>query len=418
MKNFSKITIILFKICLFSVLGFMVIEQLSHYFRNDDVSSLHYKKFYHHKQDTYPTFSVCIASYRGGLFKDVLGVHKAELYSHHLQGKLKEDLYNISKFDYDDVVVDVRKLFEFYHRKTKGKDGKLLTKITKEFDEVFQISYRNHEKLCFTKKEIEGIDQHLIKIDLMKISANWLETHDSQCLVYVHLKGQFLRSLGKPAVSLIGKDLFEEKTDECLTERGLYGRKPKTDSDFLYTIKSRINSVDVLRKRQDADEKCNRTLQNDDAKYLEYLIQKIQCIPPFMGYFVNGPEKQTNLPECNKKDLYKLAFNYSVEDNFDVTAKHYLQPCTQMSSVITTTESKKKNPNTNKPSVALSFEYPVEYRETLNQREYSIYDLWSQIGGIMGIIIGYSLMQIPKTIENTFIWSQEFHNKKRYEISK
>ena len=176
--------------------------------------------------------------------------------------------------------------------------------------------------------------------------------------------------------------------------------------------------MDVLRKRQDADEKCNRTLQNDDAKYLEYLIQKIQCIPPFMGYFVNGPEKQTNLPECNKKDLYKLAFNYSVEDNFDVTAKHYLQPCTQMSSVITTTESKKKNPNTNKPSVALSFEYPVDYRETLNQREYSIYDLWSQIGGIMGIIVGYSLMQIPETIENTFIWSQEFHNKKRYEISK
>lgn len=416
MTNSTKITIILFKICLFSVLGFMVIEQLNHYFKNDDVSSLHYKKFYHHKQDTYPTFSVCIASYRGGLFKDALGVHKAELYSHHLQGKLNEDPYNISSLDYDDVVVDVRKLFELYHRKSKGIDGKLLTTMTQDFDEVFQLSYQNHEKICFTKKEVEG-DQHLIEVDLMKISADWLDTHDSQCLVYIHLKGQFLRSLGKPAATLIGKDLFEEKSDVSLMGRGLCGKKPEANSVFLHTIKSRINSVDVLRKRYDADEKCNRTLQNDDIQYLEHLIQTIQCIPPFMGDYVNGLVSQTNLPECDKKKLYKLAFNFSVEDSFDAVAKHYLQPCTQMSSVVTTTESQKKSPNTNKPSVALSFEYPVEYRETLNQREYSIYDLWSQIGGVVGIIVGYSLMQIPQTIERTFVWSQEFH-KKRYEMAK
>ena len=50
-------------------------------------------------------------------------------------------------------------------------------------------------------------------------------------------------------------------------------------------------------------------------------------------------------------------------------------------------------------TLALKLDYPVEYRETINQRAYNFYALWSQIGGIVGIIVGYSLMQIPEVIE-------------------
>ena len=140
-------------------------------------------------------------------------------------------------------------------------------------------------------------------------------------------------------------------------------------------------------------------------------------MPPFMKNLAKISDPKTVLPKCDKDQLYSLAFNYSVGDNFDAISNSYLPPCTQMSSVVTTSGNQKKIPKSNEPSVAISFEYPTEYRETINQREYGVYDLWSHIGGIVGIIVGYSLMQIPQTIEDTLIWSQDFQNK-RSQVSK
>ena len=105
MKTFTKVTILVFRLFLFSILGYMIVEQVTHFIRNDDVSSMRYNKFSSHREDIYPTFSICIASYRGGLFKDDLGVNRAEVYTTYLQGKLKEtglnNDYNISELECD-----------------------------------------------------------------------------------------------------------------------------------------------------------------------------------------------------------------------------------------------------------------------------------------------------------------------------
>ena len=384
----------------------MVIEQVSHYLRNDDVSSLRYQKFTHHQEDVYPTFSLCIASYRGGLFKDFLGVNRAEVYSNYLQGMLKDiglnHEYEISEINFEEAVLNVGKIFQLYYRKSKRMDGKSKTKMTMSFDEVFKVSYQNHEKICFSKKESEE-EKILMQKDMVQLSADWLASHDSQLTIHIHLKGQFLRSLGKPSAILIGKDLFQEKS--------------QTNPDFVKSIKANINSMDILRKRYDADDKCNRTLKNDDMKWLKTFAEKLQCHPPFFGYIANTSEFQNNFPKCEKEKLNKIAHNFSADNNFDVIANFYEPPCTQMSSVVTTTEKQKKSPRDGVSSVAVSFEYPTEYRETVNQREYSAYDLWSQIGGIVGIIVGYSLMQIPESAGKALVWCQEFHGK-RYELQK
>ena len=242
MKNFNKVTILSFKIFLVSLLGFMVIEQVSHYLRNNDVSSLRYQKFTHHQEDVYPTFSLCIASYRGGLFKDILGVNRAEVYFNHLQGLLIDvglnHEYEISEIKFEEAVLNVRKIFQLYYHKSKRMNGKSKTNIIKSFDDVFTVSFQNHEKICFSKKEIEE-EKILMQKDMVQLSADWLASHDSQLSIYIHLKGQFLRSLEKPSAILIGKDLFQEKSQINL--------------GFIKSIKANINSMDILRKRYDAD---------------------------------------------------------------------------------------------------------------------------------------------------------------------
>ena len=196
----------------------------------------------------------------------------------------------------------------------------MITKFTENFDEVFKVSYQNHEKLCFTKTEIIGEEQ-LMKADMVKLSADWMSTHNSQLGIHMHLKGQFLRTLAKPAETLIGTDLFEGKG--------------KRDLGFLHSIKVKINSMDILRMRHDADENCNATLKDDDEKWLHELINKVQCMPPFMKNLAKISDPKTELPKCEKDQLYSLAFNYSAGDNFDAISNSYLPPCTQMSSVVT-----------------------------------------------------------------------------------
>ena len=42
--------------------------------------------------------------------------------------------------------------------------------------------------------------------------------------------------------------------------------------------------------------------------------------------------------------------------------------------------------------------YDETYRETINREAFSLADLWSQVGGFVGIFVGYSIMQIPATV--------------------
>ena len=390
----------MFKFALFAFLGYMVYIQLKEYFSNQDVSSLLYKKFQHHKEDIYPTFSVCIVSYNGRLFEEKLG-NMTKLYWKYLRGKDESDENSFANLNYDDVVMDTKMLLNKYQRKTKTNDGKFTTEQFVEFEQVFQIIYQDPNEICFGKKE-RNEEGRLIKYDLVNINAKWVPSSDwSECHVYFHQKGQVIRTLTKPTINLFGKSLRNGKL--------------KGNKGFKYIIRMRSNAMEVLRKRSDAVEGCNSTLLDDNNRWRESLIEQIQCVPTFMRRFV--PVLSDLWPKCSPNQLQKLEDIYSPYDDFDAAGKHYLPPCTQTTSVVTSTENVELVENPNSTSLVLKFEYPIDYRETINKRAFIVYDLWSQIGGIMGIIVGYSLMQIPETFENIFIWTKNLHTSAKTKIN-
>ena len=69
-----------------------------------------------------------------------------------------------------------------------------------------------------------------------------------------------------------------------------------------------------------------------------------------------------------------------------------------MSSVVTNTEDIVYLDNTNMSTLIFKFNYEENYRETINREAFSLADLWSQVGGFVGIFVGYSIMQIPATV--------------------
>ena len=117
-----------------------------------------------------------------------------------------------------------------------------------------------------------------------------------------------------------------------------------------------------------------------------------------MKPFVNKNTYQ--LPICNFKQHRQVVYEYSPYDDFDAAGKLYLPPCSEMSNIVTVNENVARFDNTNITNLILKFEYPTNYRETVNKRSFNVYDLWSQIGGVVGIIIGYSMAQIPETLQN------------------
>ena len=162
----------------------------------------------------------------------------------------------------------------------------------------------------------------------------------------------------------------------------------------------RSTAMEVLRKRPDANEKCNDTLVDDDSQWRRTLIHENQCIPAFMRRFVTDPYNINHISQCSPQQHWRVVYKYSPYNDFDATGKLYLPPCSEMRSTVTVTDDVARFDDQNRTTLILKFEYPTHYRETVNHQAFNGYDLWSQIGGIVGFMIGYSIGQIPETIEN------------------
>ena len=71
-----------------------------------------------------------------------------------------------------------------------------------------------------------------------------------------------------------------------------------------------------------------------------------------------------------------------------------------MSSIVTTSNALTRIANRwrkRKFDLKFNLEYSVNtYKETLNKKAFDLASLWSQIGGFIGIFLGYSLLQIPQ----------------------
>ena len=102
---------------------------------------------------------------------------------------------------------------------------------------------------------------------------------------------------------------------------------------FKYIVRMRSNAVEVLRRRPDAIEACNDSLVEDDNQWRKSVVEKIQCVPTFMERFF--PNTTDTWPNCNPDQLKIAQDLYSPQDNFEAGARHYLPPCTQISTVVT-----------------------------------------------------------------------------------
>ena len=173
----------------------------------------------------------------------------------------------------------------------------------------------------------------------------------------------------------------------------------QTVSCFLtYTIGLHVTSIDVLRKRQNAPTPCNEKLYQEDNQWIESAINALNCTPSFLKRFTqNLVASNTTLDNqvCTQRQYSNFKNLYSPESRFRKIASLYMQPCVEMRSTVSSTHSLISFNVTTVMRLIFKIGYEDEgYRETTNYRAFGLLSLGSQIGGFIGMFLGYSLLQV------------------------
>ena len=194
---------------------------------------------------------------------------------------------------------------------------------------------------------------------------------------------------------------------------------------FSYEVNLRINTVEVLKKRPNAVIPCNELLRDEDNLWINKAIEIVGCVPPFFKRFVwNSTLNGNSLisDTCNMNQFNSFATEYTAKYNFGNISKLYIEPCYQTTNVVSLAQSLIPlnddffSSMASKMSVKIRIEYAMKgYKKATNNRAFGILSLWSQIGGFVGMFLGYSLLQLPslvwKNIQNTInIMSKDNEN--------
>ena len=394
----------IFQLTCFGLAGYMVYVQLKTYFANQDLSTVTYENFQNGAEDVFPTFTICAV---GGLWilKDnkLPKGHTTREYAEVLSGQL-HDQKNYSSIKFDHVIINVNKLVSDFCTTTDTGAKIIRTKLSvcgrKNSNSSLRINHLDSEKICVTKEDFQTTT--LVEMDL--IGLTMLEHPEGYRLknamldidFYIHQKGQLLRSLKRPSYHLDRRritDLLKTKKEKGITK----AMKKETAINVV--------SVDVLRKRMDSINPCDPQLQDEDNQIRHSIMNVVGCIPAFNRFFLNESlllNKSSMYPACNRSEYKRI---YQLHRNVLQAKDLYTQPCTRMNNIVTTTDSITNTERLFSDLVftqsGLKIEFNLNYlsqsyREIVNTLGFDMATLWSQVGGFIGMFLGYSLLQVPE----------------------
>ena len=169
----------------------------------------------------------------------------------------------------------------------------------------------------------------------------------------------------------------------------------KYQNDKILELK--LNRDTVLRKRPVATDPCNMGIENYDEYLQEAVSNETQCIPPF---WKNRLNVRSNLNECTTQETLRKIHNRTMLNK--KMLKDFDKPCVEMfSSVIWSwlpldASLEKKISSKIYP---VKFIYLEKYYEEIEYSQaFNPESLISNLGGFIGIFLGYSLMQLPELL--------------------
>ena len=373
----------------------MTVTQSVGFLENRDSSTISYSHFNQDPSDQYPTFSICVKGTdiyweNEEFMYDSSGVTSAE-YVEILKGygfkyKVNEgsqlsekesvDIHNVSMINFEYVRLNPTNIiigsdFITNHENSTVHFGSSDAEKS-NLDEIpFHIGYRSPDETCFTRNST--YEPNLLrKHDLVFLNDLFLTPGPHSNLemkIIVHYPGQLLRHYDNPRYS---STFYSYDKDQIL--------------EF------RISHVITLKKRPNANVRCDDAIQNDDTRFQEKVVQRIGCIPVYWkSLMLHKKEMEVCKTSKQLRDAYFLIAN--IKDFME----SYDPPCVEMNTMVIVNKDLPQE----KDQLRITIRYTEDaYQEIVNIVDMSFLEFFAQWGGYVGIFCGYSFLQIPELVKN------------------
>lgn len=395
--------------------AYLVSLQFIRYSENADTPKIKFKRFNESPEgtDVYPDLSFCFlgaTEIPNGTAADLKQIYKIGYLKKHnlglkeyhksLQGKVS-NISRVLEVDFNKASMGLKDVILNHEVVSNEQHGGDSMGATKYIQKTFQIP----GMVCFTRQ----FGKHLKNNELLLRERFTLRLKNVFVHTFVHYPGQLLRTV-------FGNDRFDKSA--------LTMTKDRLPLSNRYDIK--LTQMTVIKRRPDAISPCDPN-PSDDERFWKAIFTQIACLPSYWKNFApvnstmlqcktsNELEKLNDMTSASIRKIYlapdkKGSLRKGIFEKERILSS-FATPCNEMGLVVTSqiTPSKifvkrtgtkngeklKTKLEDTTSDVVIKFVYQMRtYLEIRNERDYGLDSLWSNIGGFVGIFIGYSLLNL------------------------
>ena len=391
-----KITYYFFHLICTSATIFFVSFCLYKYSLNKDLSQVTYKEFHKTNENIYPSLTLCFASifYEGNLKE--YGVQSINEYANFMDGEYWND--RMIDVNYEKVTLNISDYVLGFVSKTPAwtawipyGDEYIIYDHTKNIQTLKNGSISTYDWIPKMYTSYAGSVQKCMTVDIPFTQGKkvWTFAAVFNSIIFpnrtrpayyefgikVHYPGQ----LSRPPIQKYVWKSRENKTSDTSGK-----------NEYL-TMKFKLQKLEVIRHRETSTEPCNKNWKEDDETMLRQKIKRIGCKPSYL-------KVSSDYPTCKSQKHMKMFTTFNLS--------HYHPPCVSIQKILYAYEEYDDledwtygwmNETNDIFEVILEFMGDT-YMEIEQVRSYGFQDVVGDIGGYLGLFLGFSLLQIPQII--------------------
>ena len=390
----------LFRIICLAATGALFLRGYWKYLEDRSSTQIEYKTFHDTKRDIYPTITFCI---RNSEFKNQTGLYdrqklneKYEIkdpleYRDFLRGYIWKDKF--AGVNYDDVTLDIKDRVE---EVTVISDTWQVLYSWKMNDKPTNDSLNRQDSVSMDTQKFPFYTSYrhaYEKCSSMDLSVDEMPNIQGQLIRGIQVKLRNIKiadlryMISYPGQILLGYTIDME-----------FGWNQRITSGYVKVKSFLVDMIAVYRKRNTFHNECSKHWTGYDEIVFRDIIKTANCRPPHWNI-------SSEYPICNSKEKMK---NVAIPQSIGKTAsstflKKFLRPCDGILEAKLKTVSERRQMtfggsiSTDGVDAAdVEFLFMNDhYKEIKYTREFDIESLIGNVGGYIGLFLGFAIWQLP-----------------------
>ena len=379
-----------FALCIVMAVG-TTIYCINNFSKNGDSSSIAFKKYHDNDvSNIYPALTLCLTDYldakkfgnNTNLMKKYYDFLNNEIgWSEELRNIYYQDVtLNISEFIVGNSISEFKEKDEQNRPDYGDVDANAGGNPNDETDEIGPAIVSQTEGTDGYFKCWTFTIPHMHNTSVMKLAIRLKKS------VFKNserpTKGQFRVSISYPGQALKANVMNQNWAKIGYDE---------------FSMEYDIQNVVVLKRRQTFQKKCLANFTDDDRRQIKLFIPILGCYPPFVTPVESYPQCQDQIRNITKEDMmgYEKLLN-----------EEYYEPCRQIEKVLYSYNEYPRHFSEDSRNGTV-FELMLRFQGTtfMEIEQFQAYDLlnlFGNIGGYIGAILGLCLLQLPNLVLDVY----------------